>query len=68
MNNEKISGFKRNHAGGDEKLVVNKGWPNTVIILSFCCLFVFSKNCHQFPRVQEGPNLPFFQMHTHKIQ
>ena len=24
MNNEKISGFKRNHAGGDEKLVVNK--------------------------------------------
>ena len=22
MNNEKISGFKRNHAGGDEKLVV----------------------------------------------
>ena len=28
MNNEKISGFKRNHAGGDEKLVVNKCWPN----------------------------------------
>ena len=27
MNNEKISGFKRNHAGGDEKLVVNKCWP-----------------------------------------
>ena len=27
MNNEKISGFKRNHAGGDEKLVVNKSWP-----------------------------------------
>ena len=24
MNNEKSSGFKRNHAGGDEKLVVNK--------------------------------------------
>ena len=24
MNNEKVSGFKRNHAGGDEKLVVNK--------------------------------------------
>ena len=24
MNNGKISGFKRNHAGGDEKLVVNK--------------------------------------------
>ena len=24
MNNEKISGFKRIHAGGDEKLVVNK--------------------------------------------
>ena len=28
MNNEKISGFKGNHAGGDEKLVVNKCWPN----------------------------------------
>ena len=27
MNNEKNSGFKRNHAGGDEKLVVNKCWP-----------------------------------------
>ena len=27
MNNEKISGFRRNHAGGDEKLVVNKCWP-----------------------------------------
>ena len=27
MNNKKISGFKRNHAGGDEKLVVNKCWP-----------------------------------------
>ena len=27
MNNEKISGFKRNHASGDEKLVVNKCWP-----------------------------------------
>ena len=27
MNNEKILGFKRNYAGGDEKLVVNKCWP-----------------------------------------
>ena len=33
MNNEKISGFKRNHAGGDEKLVVNKCWPNVSVSL-----------------------------------
>ena len=35
MNNEKISGFKRNHAGGDEKLVVNK---INVGLMSATCL------------------------------
>ena len=39
MNNEKILGFKRNHAGGDEKLVVNKCWPYIYIciFMSFEC-------------------------------
>ena len=36
MNNEKILGFKRNHAGGDEKLVVNKCWPNHVNQYNAC--------------------------------
>ena len=47
MNNEKISGFKRNHAGGDEKLVVNKCWPKQckVCILANYVLVISKLQC-----------------------